>query len=215
MALQDFIRKLEEQDDTDVIYSKSTQNNIRVIPPVNMNSKYSKSIIPEVHEEKIQIMVPTESKPKVLKFKISSFESIDDYLDMSEIKQTKIKPKSPASSTKRPIASQAKPKQETMPQKQEQVKKQPPVEVAPKPHVETEEERLERWFIMSDTSPHKKAKWFEYYYKAKESRKINSVVERVRAGRFMIADDDQVILLPDYDIHGKNANDILKDKWLK
>ena len=214
MALQDFIKKLEEQDDADVIYSKSTQNNIRVIPPVNMDSKYSKSIIPEVHEEKIQIMVPTESKPKVLKFKISSFESIDDYLDLSEIKQTKIKPKSPASSQKKPNDQQIKPKQEVPQQKQEPVKK-PVINNTPKQHVETEEERLERWFKMSDTSPHKKTKWFEYYYKAKESRKANPVVERVRVGRFMITDDDQVILLPDYDTHGKNANDILKDKWLK
>ena len=53
----------------------------------------------------------------------------------------------------------------------------------------------------------------EYYEKAKRSRKDYEVTRKMKAGRFTITPDNKVLILPDYDVVGKDPDDILKDKW--
>lgn len=45
------------------------------------------------------------------------------------------------------------------------------------------------------------------------SKKSNEVVNRMKLGRFTITPDNKVLLLPDYDIVGKDPDDVLSDKW--
>lgn len=71
----------------------------------------------------------------------------------------------------------------------------------------------EEIFLSTGTEYSKKAIWFEYFAKAKSSRKKNPIVDRMKVGRFTITPDNKVLLLPDYDIVGKDPDDVLKDKW--
>ena len=68
-------------------------------------------------------------------------------------------------------------------------------------------------FINTGTELSKKSIWMDYYEKAKRSRKSNPIVDRMKIGRFTITPDNKVLLLPDYDIVGKDPDDVLKDKW--
>ena len=45
------------------------------------------------------------------------------------------------------------------------------------------------------------------------SKKANPIVNRMKIGKFTITPDNKVLLLPDYDIVGKDPDDVLKDKW--
>ena len=44
-------------------------------------------------------------------------------------------------------------------------------------------------------------------------KKTNPIVDRMKLGKFTITPDNKVLLLPDYDIVGKDPDDVLKDKW--
>lgn len=68
-------------------------------------------------------------------------------------------------------------------------------------------------FNNTGTEYSKKEIWFSYFEKAKTSRKSNPIVDRMKIGRFTITPDNKVLLLPDYDIVGKDPDDVLKDKW--
>lgn len=203
MALQDFIKKLEEQDDSDVIYSKSSSNSIKVIPPVEGISTYSKDITGE-KSDPIKVLPPEEEKPKVIKFKISNFGNVN--VDVNRQTQPVREPRKEYNK----VNNQAQPRP-TAPRQPDPTSKK---EVKPEPKRESEEERIEILFALSDTSISKKAAWIEYYHKAQESKKSNSVVNRVREGKFMISDGGDLVILPDYDTHNKDANAILRDKWL-
>jgi len=82
------------------------------------------------------------------------------------------------------------------------------------PKTEANISAVEQLFLASHTATDKKAIWLDYYEKAKKSKKTNSVANSMRAGRFMITDDDKILILPQYDVT-KSTADILKDKWLK
>jgi preprotein translocase subunit SecD len=71
----------------------------------------------------------------------------------------------------------------------------------------------EEIFLSTGTELSKRDIWFEYFAKAKTSRKKNPIVDRMKVGRFTITPDNKVLLLPDYDIVGKDPDDVLKDKW--
>lgn len=71
----------------------------------------------------------------------------------------------------------------------------------------------EQLFIKSGTELSKRAIWMDYFAKAKSSKKSNEVVNRMKLGRFTITPDNKVLLLPDYDIVGKDPDDVLRDKW--
>ena len=68
-------------------------------------------------------------------------------------------------------------------------------------------------FNNTGTEYSKKDLWLNYYNQAKNSRKKNPIVDRMKVGRFTITPDNKVLLLPDYDIVGKDPDDVLKDKW--
>ena len=88
-----------------------------------------------------------------------------------------------------------------------------PIVQSQAPIIKTKEMIEEELFNSTGTEDSKKEIWFEYYHKACTSRKNNQIVERVKAGRFTITPDNKVLLLPDYDIVGKDPDDVLKDKW--
>ena len=185
MALQDFIRKLKEQDDSDVIYSKPPEQTIKIIPPtkpvdtIELPSESTKIIPPVIIED-------TE-KPKTIKFKIKVANSSEQRIIESPI----VKPQEI-------IKPQPKPKVQT-PVKSQVIQPKNDIEIL---------------FERSGTDISKKELWFDYYEKAKTSRKQNSIVERIRAGKFAITYDNQVLMLPDYDLYQKSVNEILQDKWL-
>ena len=53
----------------------------------------------------------------------------------------------------------------------------------------------------------------DYFAQAKASKKHNPIVDRMRVGRFTITPDNKVLILPDYDVVGKDPDDVLKDSW--
>ena len=71
----------------------------------------------------------------------------------------------------------------------------------------------EELFIKSGTEDSKKAIWFEYLEKARTSTKKNQIVDKMKVGRFTITPDNKFLILPDYDVVGKDPDDILKDSW--
>lgn len=83
----------------------------------------------------------------------------------------------------------------------------------PQPIVEKVPMTNEDIFYSTGTEESKKALWLDYFEKAKTSRKSNPIVDRMKVGRFTITPDNKVLLLPDYDIVGKDPDDVLKDKW--
>lgn len=193
MALQDFIKKLKEQDDSDVVYSKPPEQTIKIIPPEkptstieipteNIKTNVTKVIPPDNPAE-------PEHKPTVIRFKLNS----------SKANQQKV--------VNVPVQSQPV---KTTPIIQPKPSTNEPVKQQSRKEVDTES-----LFLRSGTEMNKRALWYEYYEKAKVSKKQNSVVERMKLGKFAITQDDKVLILPDYDLSGKSTSDILQDKWLK
>ena len=188
MALQDFIKKLKEQDDSDVVYSKPPEQTIKIIPPEKPTSTVE---IPtdDIKKNVTKVIPPTtpaERKPVVIKFKLNSTGSnqqkvVEVPVQSQPVKTTPVIPK---------------------PSINEPVKTQP------------KKDDTESLFIRSGTDINKKAIWLDYYERAKASRKQNSIVERMKLGKFAITQDNQVLILPDYDLYGKSTSDILQDKWL-
>lgn len=214
MALADFIQSLQEQD---VVYSTPPQPSIRVIPPENQCIK----IIPP---ETLSVDPPA---PKVIKLKIKPKAQpvVED-----NVVQAATQPKQPilqpVNNTNRvnpaPVITQSQDVIPTYtphktdvqtavnkPQRTQTVAKPTPPIVNEEPKQLTDEDI----FNSTGTEYSKKAMWLEYFEKAKTSRKSNPIVDRMKIGRFTITPDNKVLLLPDYDIVGKDPDDVLKDKW--
>ena len=73
-------------------------------------------------------------------------------------------------------------------------------------------------FERSGTHELLKSVWLDYYNKASESKKKNSVAQSMKAGRFRVIqlsrNNYKILILPEYDIRDKTLNQILSDKWL-
>lgn len=228
MALADFIQALQEQD---VVYSSPPQPSIRVIPPENQSIK----IIPP------ESPVLEPPAPKVIKLKLKQKPVNVDPVETVATKQTQTQPSQVLQSAKPKLQPVSKPQtmvstqQPTIQQTQEviptytpqNVHVQKPIE-QPQPKVQqpiqtsaqdyttqTESKPLtdDDIFNSTGTEYSKKQLWMEYFIKAKNSRKSNPIVDRMKVGRFTITPDNKVLLLPDYDIVGKDPDDVLKDKW--
>ena len=227
MALADFIQSLQEQD---VVYSTPPQPSIRVIPPENQSIK----IIPP---ESLNIEPPT---PKVIKLKIKpkikteepkpiQQEPINEALTQNitqnkqqNINEPIIQQKS-HSILKQVSNTQTTENKPVVTQTQKEIPKYVPqnipnthkTETLNSPNTTQEKTQLtdEELFTSTGTEYSKKEIWFSYYEKAKHSRKSNPIVDRMKIGRFTITPDNKVLLLPDYDIVGKDPDDVLKDKW--
>ena len=193
MSLLAFMQELQEQDNG-IIYSQAPEPTIKIIPP----EKPVTQIIPPETEEK---------KPVTIKFKINkkTVEINNSVQTQSKEQEVHIqKPPVQQQSQSQPIQQQVQPK--VQPKVQQQVAK-PQVDTSPK---ELSDEEM---FNLTGTEYSKKALWLEYYEQAKRSRKNNPVADRMKKGRFTITPDNKVLLLPDYDVVGKDPDDVLKDKW--
>lgn len=194
MALQDFIQKLKEQEDNDVVYSKAPEPAINIIPPEHPANQSVQLKKPEA-QKNIKIIPPEsdfdeDKKPKTIKFKLN--------LNHQTVEKT--------------VPTLEKPVEKPV------LKQQDKPKVEPKPKLtkeEIEQAKAEEMFRKSGTAQSKRALWFEYYEKAKSSRKKNSVVERLKIGKFAITSNNEVLILPDYDVMGKSSTDILHDKWIR
>lgn len=213
MALQDFIQKLKEQDDSDVIYSKEPEHSIQIIPP----EKTSSSITLEKPKPSLKIIPPSdehEDKPKTIKFKLNVVNS-------SKVVEAEVQTAQSTTMLRQPPVDEQPAKsilqKPSQPVQKEQPKEQPkPLTQKPTiPQKPTEEQIVEELFLKSGTSMAKRALWYEYYEKAKISRKKNSIVERMKQGKFAITVDNQVLILPDYNIQHKSSSQLLSEKWLK
>ena len=195
MALENFLKKLTEVDESEVIHSPSIKETFTIIPPedspVEVEVALSNNNIP-----------PTEKPKPKIPFRLN-------YAPIEQpIQQPTPKP------IQQPVIQQ--PIVQTPPVIQNTPKitevQQP---VKPQEEKVTEEALAEELFKRSGTSLSKKSVWVDYYEKGKSSRKQNSVAMAVKQGRFAITDDNTILILPEYDWYGKSTADILHDKWLK
>ena len=228
MALADFIQALQEQD---VVYSNPPQPSIRVIPPENQSIK----IIPP------ESPVLEPPAPKVIKLKIKQKPVEVDPVKAAITNQTQTQPSQVLQPTKPKLQPVSKPQtmvsspQPTIQQTQEVIPTYTPHNVPVQKPVEQHQPKIQQTvqtpiqeyttqveakpptdddiFNSTGTEYSKKQLWMEYFIKAKNSRKSNPIVDRMKVGRFTITPDNKVLLLPDYDIVGKDPDDVLKDKW--
>jgi len=219
MALADFIQSLQSQD---TVYSTPPEPSLRVIPPEKDDS-YLKVIPPDGPVTgKVDIKSKPQLKNKPVTATNTTTTTNNMNSDSAEVAATpkrtiKLKLK------QKPIPVVEEPKPTTNTSDLEYVSKEaePTVKSVSKLEVEDYVEKEEKPKELTDedifnstgTEYSKKSIWMEYYYKAKNSRKSNQIVTRMKAGRFTITPDNQVLLLPDYDIVGKDPDDVLKDKW--
>lgn len=232
MALADFIQALQEQD---VVYSNPPQPSIRVIPPENQSIKI---IPPEspVFEQPAPKVIKLKIKQKPVEVDpVKAAITNQTQAQPSQVLQP-AKPKLQPVSKPQTMVSSPQP---TIQQTQEviptytppNVPVQKPVEQPVEQHqpkaqqtvqtpiqdyttqVEAKPPTDDDIFNSTGTEYSKKPLWMEYFIKAKNSRKSNPIVDRMKVGRFTITPDNKVLLLPDYDIVGKDPDDVLKDKW--
>lgn len=230
MALADFIQALQEQE---VVYSEPSKSSIRVIPPEHQQSL--RVLPPETSNDvKVEPHVSTsnniQASPQKIKLKIK-LKPVDPTIhpasDFVSAPTTTSTEKSPV-----PTTSASNIKHEEKPSVKQEVRSEKPVnnpiqkdpepistpKVDVPPQVETVPEEPRELtdddiFNSTGTEYSKKELWLNYFNQAKNSRKKNPIVDRMKVGRFTITPDNKVLLLPDYDIVGKDPDDVLKDKW--
>lgn len=233
MSLAKFIQSLQEEE---VIYSEPVKSSIRVIPPEKQQStirvlppETSNDAKVESHVSKpiddinssastTKIKLKLNKKPVDVNSQPASVLSEIPKQPKSEVKPsitTDIKSETvvtPNESTK--IVSQKVSNTESKPQSEPIIEHQEPIENTIKDEpIVSRELTDEEIFNSTGTEYSKMSIWMEYFQKAKNSRKKNPIVDRMKVGRFTITPDNKVLLLPDYDIVGKDPDDVLKDKW--
>lgn len=239
MALQDFIQSLQEQD---IVYSTPPQPSIRVIPPENQCIKIippesavldptPKVIKLKIKQKPAEPVAPVQQTQPVQQQVLQPVQQKPQQSILQPVNREPDKPKlQPVS---KPVEQIEQPQVVQQPQQQVQVQKpivQRQQEVIPTytppddedistvlqsdiPPQEPRELTDDDIFNSTGTEYSKKTLWMEYFEKAKNSRKSNPIVDRMKVGRFTITPDNKVLLLPDYDIVGKDPDDVLKDKW--
>ena len=207
MALADFIQSLQSQD---VVYSTPPQPSIRVIPPekdeclkvIPPDGPVTGKVELKSNEPKPQVLVEEKPAPKTIKLKIKQKPVPSEPVStISTSNESKI-----VESVQRKVENSTTNQVHIV---QEQSKQEPVRETIETPRELTDDEL----FNSTGTEYSKKDIWIEYFNKAKSSRKSNPIVERMKIGRFTITPDNKVLLLPDYDIVGKDPDDVLRDKW--
>ena len=226
MALKNFIETLSK----DVKYSEPSTSSVRVIPPekqslqvwppetntITEESKAEPATIEKSDVEKPtasakEVSVTPPAKPTIklnIKLKqadrsnaqpVSSFTKPEEKTD--SLTKSEVSAKSSVIETKKEEVSDTKVEEKSK-------EKSKPLEVE-KPKELTADEL----FDLTGTETSKKEIWLDYYNRAKNSRKKNVIVDRMKIGRFTLTPDNKPLLLPDYDIVGKDPDDVLKDKW--
>lgn len=208
---------------------------VKIIPPINdhVNSVNS---VDEVKPKKLKLKMKTKAVPIPVDTVVSGAIPI-------EIPREEPKTVEPTQSVVQPTYVQQTPvmqpvQQSVQPQVQQTIQpqvqqvqptvvqqqiqqpvieqpKEEPIEIVQKEpeRPKSAEELLEELFISTGTEYSKRDLWIEYYQKAQASRKSNPISDRIRKGRFTITYDNKLLILPDYDVVGKDPDDILKDKW--
>lgn len=183
MSLVDFMQQLQDQDN--IVYSETPEPSIRVIPP----------------EKSCTRIIPPESnvmkQPTVIKLKINQKDIGINSTNELVTNQAINNETEPLSSNENKVI------QESV---SYNVNTHHQIDI-------TTQKSDEEIFISTGTELSKKSLWMDYYEKAKRSRKSNPVADRMKLGRFTITPDNKVLLLPDYDIVGKDPDEVLKDKW--
>ena len=193
MALSDFIKALQQDD---VVFSEPEKPSIRVIPP----EKPQITVIPP--DSYMQQPKEPEVKPKVIKFKLNfKNQNTSTQEQKTTVEDKPVINEQPIQKTD---VIEPKVEQPIEPKVEHQAVEQP---------VAYKEPTDEELFNNTGTEYSKKAIWMDYFNQAKNSRKKNPIVDRMKVGRFTITPDNKVLLLPDYDIVGKDPDDVLKDKW--
>lgn len=239
MALQDFIQALQEQD---TVYSTPPQPSIRVIPPENQCIKIipPESAVLDPAPKVIKLKIkqkPVEQapvQPQVQRPQVQSqVQQPQPQVAEPILQKPKLQPVSKPQEQPQPkLQPVSKPVQQTvqLDVNHSTVQVQQTQNVIPKytlpdddeissvlqsdiPPQEPRELTADDIFNSTGTEYSKKGLWMEYFEKAKSSRKSNPIVDRMKVGRFTITPDNKVLLLPDYDIVGKDPDDVLKDKW--
>ena len=216
MSLADFIQELQTQDN--IIYSQPPESAIHIIPP----EKVSTRIIPP---ESIVQKPPTTIKLKIKQKDVTTAiqEPVKQQTPVKTMPQsnvidlgganTIIKKPPEHQLNKSTVIAQPISQQST----QSVIQKPPTQSVVTQPNIQPQvvQEQItdEQLFLKSGTESSKYAIWLDYFNKAKSSKKSNPIVDRMKIGRFTITPDNKVLLLPDYDIVGKDPDDVLKDKW--
>ena len=201
MSLADFLQELQTQDN--IIYSQPPESAIHIIPPEKVctkiippedNIKKSPTTIKlKIKQKNITASIPQEEKPV-------NIPTVSTVVDLT--KNSIVKKPPPKTVSTNEIVNQ---KEVT----KTNLSKEPIIKETSKPEINSDEVL----FIKSGTEISKKSIWMEYFNKAKISKKTNPIVDRMKLGKFTITPDNKVLLLPDYDIVGKDPDDVLKDKW--
>jgi len=191
MSLADFMKQLQDQDASGIVYSEVPEQPVRVIPPeqtsVKIIAPISQSIPKTSTKIKLKLERPQPAQEQSITYRpIEKPKVVESVVDLVQ-----------------PIVQQ--------PDK-------PRPQVINKPEISTpspvqRDETPEELFLKSKTEISKKDKWIEAYARAQASKKHNPYADRIRAGRFTILPDDSILALPDYDVMGKDPDKVLRDKW--
>ena len=190
--LEEFMKKLKEQDD-DTIFSTPPEENIQVIPP-EKSSQTIQVDEPKDKPEPLKVIPPETEKPKSYNFKIN----VKKEPVKQEIKQAE---KQPAVIISKPPEKQVE-QQEIIKPKQESNTVSKPIEN--KPQVKSQAELDKEYAEML----------FKQFDKAKKSTKSNYVVDKMKRGKFMLNNDGQLLFLPEHETYGKSSGDLLTEHWL-
>ena len=194
MSLADFMRDLQSQDGG--VYSEVPEQPVRVIPP-------EQTAVRIIAPETAPVNRPTKIKLK-LNPPTSNQPAVQPVVQTQSVKQAQPKPQVSQNVVNTSVAP-----------KPDQIVQQSIVShLAEPPRSEINKELTdEEIFVKSGTEDSKKAIWMDYFAQAKASKKHNPIVDRMRVGRFTITPDNKVLILPDYDVVGKDPDDVLKDSW--
>lgn len=190
-GIQDFMRKLQEQDE-DVIYSTPKEDAIEMIPPINAISTVEVDI---PHTVKVIPPEQEETPRPVFRANFSMRSGGNNIVSestspLSDNQENPVKPKLNFKLNINAVATRDKIADNIV------------------------QSAIEDLFNESGTPSTKKELWITKFNEAKSSKKKNYVVERMRLGKFLITENNEVLLLPDLDIQGKSSSEILREQWL-
>lgn len=198
MSLADFMRDLQSQEASGTHYSEVPEQPVRVIPPDQTSVRViAPDIVPANKPTKIKLKLNPPTTP-------STQPTVQSVPIQQPVQVVQPKPQVSQNVVNTSVAPQP-----------DQIVQQSIVSNLPDtPRVEKKTELTDdEMFIKSGTEDSKKAIWMDYFAQAKASKKHNPIVDRMRVGRFTITPDNKVLILPDYDVVGKDPDDIIKDSW--
>ena len=191
MSLADFMKQLQDQDASGIVYSEVPEQPVRVIPPEQTSVKIIAPISQSIPKTPTKIKLKLE-RPQPAQEQSITYRPIE-------------KPK-----VVEPVVDLVQPIVQQPDKPRPQIINKPEISTSP---LVQRDETPEELFLKSKTEISKKDKWIEAYARAQASKKHNPYADRIRAGRFTILPDDSILALPDYDVMGKDPDKVLRDKW--